>query len=171
MKHLLIFILSICCFSFIELQAQSISPYLVRSTISVSGSSKSISVKDKKYVVQQSIGQTSSIGTLRSSGYTIRQGFIQPNILAKILDKNLRVNLEAVVYPNPFTEYVSISFDQDISGDVSVYIYDLFGKVVMSKTYTERNEIRISLIEIPESLYILKILYQDNQFIRKIKKE
>jgi hypothetical protein len=60
--------------------------HLVRSTVGVSGSSTDIKIQNTNYVVQQ-IGQSRywhiAIGDLN-----VRQGFIQPNVFAKIITKN-----------------------------------------------------------------------------------
>jgi hypothetical protein len=61
-------------------QAQNTSGnYLVRATTGVAGSLENVSLNNKQYVVQQSIGQASAIGTFYDNDYILRQGFIQPN--------------------------------------------------------------------------------------------
>jgi hypothetical protein len=61
--------------------------HLVRSTVGVSGSSTDIKIQNTNYVVQQSIGQSSVIGTFAIGDLNVRQGFIQPNVFAKIIDE------------------------------------------------------------------------------------
>tara|TARA_Y100000385_G_C12678577_1_gene461065 strand:+ start:93 stop:512 length:420 start_codon:yes stop_codon:yes gene_type:complete len=61
--------------------AQS-SPNLLRSTISNSGGSTQTQYN---YVVQQSVGQISPIGLKVYNEHTVRQGFIQPAQLKRML--------------------------------------------------------------------------------------
>jgi hypothetical protein len=57
--------------------------------------------------VQQIIGQSSIIGTFAIGDLNVRQGFIQPNVFAKIIEK-IPMNLDVVIYPNPFLESLSL---------------------------------------------------------------
>ncbi len=106
------------------------SEQLVRSSTGVSGSSEIITNNNKTYVVQQSIGQASAIGTFSNVDYILRQGFIQPNVLAKIIDDTIPLNLEAIIYPNPFVESISISFNEKISDKIEVVVFDVLGRMV-----------------------------------------
>lgn len=171
MRNSIIYIAVIALLSFNQLTAQSNSPYLIRSTVGLAGSSELVPVGDKTYIVQQSIGQVSSIGTFNANGYTVRQGFIQPLISVKIVEKELPVAFEANVFPNPFVEDITISFFEEITGEVVVSIYDLRGVTVFKGSYFDKNEIQISLWDVSEAPYILKILYKGDQFIRKIIKQ
>ena len=119
------------------------SDYLIRSTTGVSGSSSAISINNKTYIVQQSTGQTSVIGTFNNTAYTIRQGFIQPNVLAKIINKNISLALEATFYPNPFLESVTLAFTEKIEGNVEVAVFDMLGRLVFSNTYTADQNLKV----------------------------
>uniref|UniRef100_UPI004049807F T9SS type A sorting domain-containing protein n=1 Tax=Fulvivirga sp. TaxID=1931237 RepID=UPI004049807F len=171
MRNSIIYIAIIALLSFNQLTAQSNSPYLIRSTVGLAGTSELVPVGDKTYIIQQSIGQVSSIGTFNANGYTLRQGFIQPLISVTVVEKELPLVFEANVYPNPFIEDITISFFEEITGEVKVYIYDLRGVTVFKETYFDSNEIQISLWGVSEAPYILKILYNGDQFIRKIIKK
>lgn len=150
-------------------QAQSTdSNYLVRSTIGVSGSSESITVRNKPYFVQQSLGQASVIGTSKNSGYTLRQGFIQPNVLAKILDPKIPLDLGVNLYPNPFTKNISLVFSQEISGNIEVAVFDMLGKLILSKTYVATQNLQIKLDKLSLGSYVLKVIANNRQFIENI---
>ena len=147
------------------------SQQLVRSTTGVSGSSSTVSVNNKMYIIQQSIGQTSAIGTFETNDYTLRQGFIQPNVLAKIMDTNIPLNLNAIVYPNPFTENISLSFDENIIGEVTVSLYDMLGRMLFVNNYEANKSINITLKDLSIAHYILKVSANNKQFIKKIIKK
>ena len=77
MKELLLILLYFSLFSL----GQS-SPNLLRSTISSSGISTQT---ENNYVVQQSIGKSSPVGLKQTSEHIVRQGFIQPAQLKRML--------------------------------------------------------------------------------------
>jgi hypothetical protein len=147
------------------------SKYLVRSTTGVSGSSENITVNNKPYIVQQSIGQASVIGAFNTSQYTIRQGFIQPSVLAKIVNKNIALDLEASFYPNPFVESVTLSFTETIEGKVEVAVFDMLGRLVFSNNYTAEQHLKVQFRNLTTADYILKVTANNKQFIKKIVKK
>ena len=88
---------------------------VIRSTIGISGSSNTISTANGNYIISQSIGQSSIIGTGSNAGYTLRQGYQQPSILADAPSGNDNDKLEAKIYPNPFNHSIYISFSERIT--------------------------------------------------------
>jgi len=167
-RLLLIFIF----FIFFRLNAQvTSSEKLVRSTTGVSGSSELISSNNQQYVVQQSIGQASAIGTFNNVDYIARQGFIQLNVLAKIIDKDIPLNLEAIIYPNPFVEIITISFNEKVSNKIEVFVFDALGRVVFSKNYNAEQNLRVQFNNLSEANYILKVTANNKQFIKNIIKK
>jgi hypothetical protein len=171
MKQQLLFA-SVLFLTFIQFsQAQNTSnSYLVRETTGISGSSEIISANNKTYIMQQSIGQASVIGTY-DSNYIARQGFIQPNVLAKIIDKDISLNLEAIIYPNPFLESVTISFSEQITDKVAVVVFDLLGRLVFSKSYEGTQKLKVAFNNLSLANYVLKVTANNKQFIKKITKK
>ena len=147
------------------------SEMLVRSTTGVSGSSSTVSVNNKNYIIQQSIGQASVIGTFNNSEYTIRQGFIQPNVLAKIINKNISLDLEATFYPNPFVESVTLAFTEKIEGDVEVAVFDMLGRLVFSNSYSAEQNLKVQFHNLSVADYILKVTANNKQFVKNIVKK
>lgn len=172
MKQKLLFVTALLLASIQFSQAQNTSSdYLVRATTGVAGSSENISVNNKNYVVQQSIGQSSVIGTFYQGDDTFRQGFIQPNVLAKIIDVAIPLNLAAVIYPNPFTESVTLSFSEKINDTVEVSVFDLLGRLVFSKSYAADQSINVQFNSLSVANYIIKVTANNKQFIKKILKK
>jgi hypothetical protein len=136
------------------------SAYLVRATTGVAGSSENVDFNNKQYVVQQSIGQASVIGTFSDENYTLRQGFIQPNVLVKIIDIAIPLSLEAIIYPNPFVESVTISFSEQITDNVEVF----------KKSYVANQKVNVQFNSLSVADYILKVTANKKQFIKKILK-
>ena len=147
------------------------SDYLVRSTTGVAGSSETISANNNSYTVQQSIGQASAIGTFSTENYTVRQGFIQPDVMSKIRDIAIPLNLEAVVYPNPFVKGVTLSFSEQIKDKVAVAVFDVLGRLVFSKSYAAQQKVQVQFENLSVANYILKVTANNKQFIKKILKK
>ncbi|MCF6169099.1 T9SS type A sorting domain-containing protein [Lutibacter sp.] len=169
-KQLFCFLIAFAIIQQINSQNTS-SEQLVRSTTSITGSSEIITINNKEYVIQQSVGQTSAIGTFETNGYTFRQGFIQPNVFAKIQDKNIPLNLKVLVYPNPFVENISISFDEEIKGEVKVSLFDMLGRQLFTNKFKSKRKININLHDFAVANYILKVRYSNRQYITKIIKK
>ena len=170
MKQQLLFAITLFLIQFSQAQNNS-SEQLVRSSTGVSGSSEIITNNNKTYVVQQSIGQASAIGTFYDSDYILRQGFIQPNVLAKIRDVAIPLSLDAVIYPNPFVESVTISFSEQIIDKVEVAVFDVLGRLVFSKSYLANQKVNVQFNNLSVADYILKVTANNKQFIKKIIKK
>jgi len=166
-KIFLLIIFSVLISSHVKSQNNS-SPFLIRSTVGASGSSESIIVDNKTYVVQQSIGQVSVTGTFNNYGYTLRQGFIQPNVLAKIINPNTSIDLVATFYPNPFIENVTLAFTEKIEGDITVAVFDLLGRLVFSKSYPANQNLNMRFNNLSVAGHILKVTANNKQFIKTI---
>jgi hypothetical protein len=150
-------------------EAQGVkSIYLARSTTGLSGSSENIIVNSKTYTVQQSMGQVSAIGTFHNASYTIRQGFIQPSVLAKITDIYKPLDLKVIFYPNPFEESASLVFSEIFFGNVEITVYNLLGSLVFSKTYKANQKLKLDFKNLSLSSYILKVTANNKQFIKNI---
>jgi len=144
---------------------------LVRSTTGVSGASIKLNHKNKTYIVQQSIGQSSVIGVHSDGSYILRQGFIQPDIISKIKDENIPLNLQLDIYPNPFEKQISLSFKEDIKNHVNVTVYDILGRQVFANSYPAGQLINVVLDRLSSGEYILKASTNRKQFITKILKK
>lgn len=170
MKKTLLFFLII--FGIAPLVAQNTSnTHLVRSTTSVAGSSEKVTVNNKTYQVQQSIGQGSVIGVATNGKYILRQGFIQPDVLAKITDKNMPLTLEVQAYPNPFTAGISLSFTDKVTTDINIVLYDVLGRLLYSKKHSPKQSVHINLEHLAIGNYLLKIQTNQRQTVKNILKK
>jgi hypothetical protein len=142
---------------------------LSRTTIGINGASKTFKTKKGIYIVRQSIGQSSVIGTHKNdNGYTIRQGFQQPFLTAKIIPPVDNNSFSAKLFPNPFTESLHISFDITIREDLYVYIYNVSGNLVYSKEYPPTQLLSINLGYLTGGRYVLKVITEKKQFISNL---
>jgi hypothetical protein len=141
---------------------------LARSTIAISGSSKTIATNGKTYVMQQSIGQASPIGTFYTKDYIARQGFLQPHIAAYTKGIAIPLSLDANVYPNPFAESVTIAFSEQINEIIDVTVFDALGRIVFSNSYSGGQKVTVDFFNLPPAYYLLKVTANYKLFMKKI---
>jgi hypothetical protein len=100
----------------------------------------------------------------------VRQGFIQPNVFAKI-DEKIPMNLDVVIYPNPFLESLSLFFfNEAVADKVTVEIYDMLGRLIFSNSYPPSQNVNVILDDFTVANYILKIQANNKQIVKKILK-
>ena len=134
---------------------------VVRSTLGVSGSS--VIAGENELMVQQSVGQSSVIGTVERSGVVTRQGFIQPpvEVTGVILDES---TLGARIYPNPVQSSLNVIFTEEIQGEVSFLLYDMLGRTVYDKTEAANQNMTLDMNALSSAQYILLITSGKKQF-------
>tara|TARA_B110000902_G_scaffold52525_1_gene60731 strand:+ start:1160 stop:1660 length:501 start_codon:yes stop_codon:yes gene_type:complete len=147
--------------------AQS-SPNLLRSIISNSGSSTQT---NNKYIVQQSVGQISPLGLQETSEYIVRQGFIQPAQLKRMLAASIAADLMVSVYPNPTTDKLTIAFKELITGKVIFAIYDQMGKLVMEEDRESEFKLTYSLADLAVGNYFVKVNTATKEYVTQIAKQ
>src|SRR5690606_20263787 len=106
-----------------------------------SGASLEMKNGNNVYVIQQSVGQPSIIGTVREGEYVLRQGFIQPDILSRVAEKNMPLNLQLSLHPNPFQEQISLVFNEEIKGEINITVYNILGALIYTKNYQSNQRI------------------------------
>ena len=164
------FLLTICfVFSMKAQQRVDSNSYrIMRSNIGAGGSSKTMSTSKGQYVISQSIGQSSIIGTYSNNGYYLRQGYQQPPSNIKVVKKSSTNDLFATVHPNPFGQSVSISFTESITKTISVSVYDISGKLIYSKEFPPSKNIDLDLKHISNGSYLLKAISNGKLFNAKL---
>lgn len=137
-----------------------------RSVLGAGGSSGIITVSGRQYYMQQTTGQQSVTGISMNQGYMLRQGFIQP--IEEEHKKMLKETLPAVIYPNPFSSHVKLSFTEETTGPLYVTIYSPDGKIAFLKKYGTDRNIDIDLSSLPPSVYILRLTTSKKSFYSRI---
>lgn len=133
------------------------------STISLSGTSHSITTPNGTYYVSQSIGQASVIGIGQKGNYTVLQGFQQYTKSLNII-ANIENELKATIYPNPFEQSINIFFDDVIKENINIRVFDVTGKVVFSKGYPPSQLLNIPINYISSGIYIINIISENKKF-------
>ncbi|ARV09014.1 hypothetical protein BTO05_04955 [Winogradskyella sp. PC-19] len=152
-----------------SVSGQTISEYrIISSNLGTAGSSTTVATANGTYLVSQSVGQASVIGTHSSSnGYIVRQGYQQPleNLNSTV---NTTVNLNAKVHPNPFTRDINISFSSIIKNNVNIQLFDVLGKLIYSDKHTASQTINLQLGHIQKGTYFLKVTSKNKSFNTKL---
>jgi len=146
----LTFFIICCCLS-------GYAQIVQRATVGSGGSSQSVVVNDKKYFVSQSIGQASVIGTSYSGNYAIRQGYQQPPASGNTNNSTTAFSLVARVYPNPFDQNITVTFEEIPDKPIRIVIHDLSGKVRHTMDAGPVKLIELPLQGLPDGQYLISI--------------
>lgn len=164
---LLLIVLFILLFRISPIHSQV--PYLLRSSLGNAGLSVSIMPNGNKYYIQQSIGQGSAIGSFYKNGFVLRQGFIQPS---KSHSNTKRCNqLDAILYPNPATENMTITLSDPINGPLTISLFDICGKKLCTQIFQVTQEIKLNYQPLVAGIYIVEISSGNRFFSTKLIKE
>lgn len=144
---------------------------IVRSTMGSGGSSQTIPTNEGVYYVSQSIGQSSVIGTFSNRGYSISQGYQQPLFTVRINISHSKNFLSAVIFPNPASHSLKILFRDDISGEIFIVMHDAGGRTVLTEKRQSAKVVTLSLNNIPNGIYFLKVRTGNKHLSAKIIKE
>jgi|TARA_B110000240_G_C13450709_1_gene432386 hypothetical protein len=147
--------------------AQS-SPNLLRSTISNNGSSTQT---EDNYIVQYSVGQSGLIGLQETKQRAVRQGFIQPSQLKRMLASSNAADLLVSAYPNPTTDKITIAFKELITGKVIFSIYDQMGKLILQENRESEVELTFSLAILAAGNYYVKVNSTNREYVTQIAKQ
>ncbi len=132
------------------------SQSLKRQTLAAAGNSQLVQSTSGSYFIHQSIGQTGVIGTFGADQTQLRQGYIQP-LPAIVLggDPN---ELEIIVFPNPFVEGVLVTLENGLGESVDMQLFDASGRLILQDTYEPSNLLTISLPQLSQGNYFLKLV-------------
>lgn len=138
--------------------------------ISAQGKSKEIS---NGLVINQTIGQQSITGN--SGGeYIVMQGF-QQSLWSKYIASSKAdqiVGIKTITYPNPFTDIVNFQFSAAITDIVSVWVFDILGRVVYQQEKIPRNGVlTINLAILPSTKYLVRLKTPKLNYYTKIIKK
>jgi len=163
MKKVFLFFLLV--FSNLQAQQSLSKQAVVKSTIAASAP---VSNSQSPYIRQQCAGQLSAIGSYTSGAHKVSQGFIQ-NLSQFKPSKNHNANdLKFSFYPNPFVDFLNLSFTAYNNQELHLDIYTLAGVKKYSKTFNASHDVRFNLQELPSDTYIVKILTPENKYTTTI---
>jgi hypothetical protein len=113
-----------------------------------------------------SVGQASVVGNHFAQGYSINQGFVQP-IEDSYLFEAPKDSFDVRVYPNPFVESFTASFEKEFSS-ITIIIQNTLGQTIYQKGYANSNEIVVELPDLSSQTYLVTIIADDQTFKAKL---
>jgi hypothetical protein len=126
--------------------------------ITVTGGGASGSGGTAAYSVGQ-VFYTTSTGT----GGSVAQGMQQAYEIATILGLEERqISLNMVAYPNPTTDYLTLSIGNTELSSLRFQLYDGTGKLIESKKITSTSE-TIEMGSLASALYFLKVVNNNKE--------
>ena len=153
-KPILIFL--ICTFSLTTIMAQE-SVNTTGSNASGSGGSVSYSVGQVVY--------TTNTGTNGS----VAQGVQQPFEISIVtgIEEAKGINLSVSAYPNPTTDYLTLSIGEFDISNLSYQLYDMNGKLLQNEKITG-NQTSIAMGNLVPANYFVKVI-QGNKEVKTFK--
>ena len=113
-----------------------------------------------------SVGQASVVGNHFAQGYSINQGFVQ-SIEGSYLFEAPKDSFNVEVYPNPFVEFFTASFEKEFSS-ITIIIQNTLGQTIYQKGYANSNEIVVELPDLSSQTYLVTIIADDQTFKAKL---
>ncbi len=97
------------------------------------------------------------------------------NLDASLIVNDVELGYNAIVYPNPFDDYVNIQLNTMFPNEsINYSLYDLLGRKILSDTLestSELNNITIPTNNLVSGIYLVKILHNNKQKSFKIIKK
>jgi hypothetical protein len=122
-----------------------------QQVISCSGNSGKSATAQLSYTIGETV-----VSTLTGSEAILTQGFQQGVIHLTAVESIELPGFEVSVFPNPATDIVKLKILKKEPGNYSFSIFDLSGKNLMNKNFTN-SETEISLGFLIPSTYLMKI--------------
>lgn len=147
-KKLKLCVLLLLGFGLTGIQAQEI-----HETINATGGYSSGSGGYVSYSVGQIVYNTDA-----GINGTISQGVQQPYEISIVTElKNaLDIILSITAFPNPTTDYLTLSTGNFDNKNLSFHLYDINGKM-MQESKINVSETKISMTDLPPAIYFLKV--------------
>ena len=83
--------------------------------------------------------------------------FRQPVGIGEVYSDNNSNGLNAYIYPNPVNENLNLELKTKVKGDVSIDIYDITGRNVLTKNLTSAQKFTINVTDLSRGAYFLVI--------------
>lgn len=147
-----ILLLPLVCLFFYNIQAQE-------AVISAGGDASSTSGS-----VSYSVGQV-FYNTNTSADNSVAEGVQQPyeiSIVTKVNNAEY-INLSAIAYPNPTTDYLQLEIDATEDYQSFTYqLFDISGKMIQSQAI-ESSTTKVNMKNLSSATYFVKVLADDKE--------
>lgn len=114
-------------------------------------------------LVNQSIGQQSSVGNFITSKGIVGQGYIQ-SMLVSAKKPTIVSAISAVAYPNPFVDELHFKFSSPVVEVVRAALYDIRGRLIFTQEKAPIQDVlTLTNLYFPEGTYFIKL--ETNNFV------
>ncbi len=116
-----------------------------------------------------SIGQLVYTTNTGINGSSVAQGVQQPYEISVVtgLEETTGINLSVSAYPNPTTDYLTLSIDEFDISNLTFQLFDMNGKLLQNQNLTD-TETKIDMSNFVPSTYFVKVISK-NQLIKEFK--
>jgi len=73
-----------------------------------------------------------------------------------------------MVYPNPAKNSITFEFSEDINTNVQIIIYDIFGKEVIHRDFSQKKLFNMDISSLANGIYFYKII-KNNEILNNDK--
>ncbi|ASU33730.1 T9SS type A sorting domain-containing protein [Mucilaginibacter xinganensis] len=158
------------CFTSVITEPKELSVY---SSVITSTSQLVLSLDggDVYHITLNGINSTTTAGqvTLNLKSGTNQLAVTTDKVCQGIISKTITIENEMTLFPNPFTNSVSLNLGDNVIKNASVKIYNNVTKVVYDKQYTNQSGIiQLDLSNLTQGVYIIELVADGNQGIHKI---
>ena len=118
--------------------------------------------------VSYSVGQVAYQTHTRTSG-SVSEGVQQPFEISVVtgIEEAKGINLSVSAYPNPTTDYLTLSISEFEISNLTYQLYDISGKLLQSEKITG-NQTNIVMSNLVPANYFVKVI-AGNQLIKEFK--
>ncbi len=148
------------------LSFRSPAQFLQRSTLGMGGSVNTFTAGNKAYLVSQSVGQASVIGTFRQAAYAVGQGYQQAP--GQILVRPVSKALDVAIYPNPVSTYITIQLRENVQTAIRVALIDITGTLVYQETQATAATFAVDMSPLAPGVYLLRLTTGRKSFAARI---
>jgi len=136
--------------------------------LGMGGVSKNIKSQKGNLKLQHCIGQKGITGTLKKQNVVLIQGFLYPHII--IPSKNEFSDLEVTLRVLSNTQIYNVEIKDNIQSGFLVELYDLTGRNIYSRFYTNVQSFELNMGAFVSGIYILNISTSTKRFSIKLLK-
>lgn len=135
-----------------------------------------LSAVEVKEILKATARLDSHTGEIDENG-TLDWGWGKANALAAVLAAQVLTSTDDIqfdnqfvdLFPNPTTDVLYIRFKDAILGDTEVRIFDLSGRVVTEKYFSQQGEqLSVSVADLPAGVYLVSVSTKDTGAIQRI---
>lgn len=139
---------------------------ILRASLSTSFNSSQDT--NSRYKIAYSVGHMGGMAKADHKSHTVTRGFLLPQGFSGTQAVN---PIELTIYPVPFDTHLNIEFKTAVSGDLSVRLSDVTGRLVFDKVQTAKKQQRFDIGALAQGEYFIEVVLENQIFTKSIIKK